>query len=115
MSAASAPHRGRRVLALLAASLLAGTALPAQAALYTYSFSGDYGNRDGPLNMGSFIGRMTWDTAVLARRPGVRWVNRLSARAANGEVRGVGVPRAAQDADQAPAPLPLASASVALA
>lgn len=58
----SAPALGRRALALMGASVLAGGALPAQAALYKYSFNGTYGNSDGPLKKGSFVGTMTWDT-----------------------------------------------------
>jgi len=36
--------------------------MPANAALINYSFSGEYGNSQGPLKKGSFVGTMTWDT-----------------------------------------------------
>jgi hypothetical protein len=62
ISTVSASAMGRRALALLGASLLAGSAMPANAALINYSFSGAYGNSQGPLNKGSFVGTMTWDT-----------------------------------------------------
>ena len=61
-SPVSAPALGRRALALVGASLLAGSAMPANAALINYSFSGAYGNSQGPLKKGSFVGQMTWDT-----------------------------------------------------
>jgi len=64
ISPISAPALGRRVLAMVGASLLAGSALPANAALINYSFSGEYGNSDGPLNKGSLVATMTWDTEM---------------------------------------------------
>jgi hypothetical protein len=63
-SPVSALGLGRLAWAMVGAFLLVGRAMPAKAALINYSFSGEYGNSDGPLIKDSLVATMTSDAVA---------------------------------------------------